>query len=340
MRLKELAEILGGTVIGNPEIEITGAAAIREAQPGQITFISSPRYLKYLSQTKASCIIVKDVAESASASLLKVENPQYAFARVLELLYPRSAPPAGISDKAVVSSTATIGDGVTVMPFAYIGDDAVIGEGAVIAPFVFIGERSRIGCRCVLHPQVTVREDVNIGDRVVIHAGTVIGADGFGYVLEKGEHCKVPQVGGVVIGNDVEIGANSSIDRATVGNTIIGRGTKIDNLVQIAHNVKIGEKSLIVAQVGVSGSSELGSFVVLAGQVGIADHATIESGTIITAQSGVSGQVSKGVYSGSPIIPHRDWLRASVLFGKLPEMSRKLRELEDRLHTIEKGKVQ
>ncbi|MDA8078908.1 MAG: UDP-3-O-(3-hydroxymyristoyl)glucosamine N-acyltransferase [Nitrospiraceae bacterium] len=340
MKLKELAEILGGSVIGNPEVEITGAAGIREAQPGQITFVSSPRYLKHLFQTKASCVIVKDNVESAPAPLLKVENPQYAFARALELFYPRQAAPAGISDKAVVSPKASLGPGVTVMPFAYIGDDAVIGEGTVIAPFVFIGERTRIGCRCVLHPQVTVREEVIIGDRVIIHAGTVIGADGFGYVFEKGEHYKIPQVGGVIIEDDVEIGANSSVDRATIGNTVVGRGTKIDNLVQIGHNVKIGAKSILVAQVAIGGSAEIGSYVTLAGQVGIADHALIESETIIAARSGASGAVRKGVYAGAPIIPHKDWLRASVLFGKLPEMSRKLRELEDRLHTIEKGKVQ
>ena len=183
---------------------------------------------------------------------------------------------------------------------------------------------------------MTLRENVRIGNRVIIHAGSVIGSDGFGYVFDEGRHHKIPQVGGVIIEDDVEIGSNVSIDRATTGNTIIGAGTKIDNLVQIAHNVTIGKNSLIIAQVGVAGSTEIGDYVTLAGQVGIVDHVTIESGTIIGAQSGVLGNIAKGIYSGSPVMPHRDWLKTQAIIAKLPELYKKIRELEGKIKELER----
>lgn len=335
MKLHELAEIIGGTVVGNPDLELTGVSGIREARSGDITFISSPRYLTYLKETAASCVIVKDTVADVPIAQLVVANPAHAFARVLGLFYPVRRPAAGISDEAWVSPAASVAGDATVMPFAYVGDGALVGAGTVVHPFVYIGNGAQVGNNCTLYPHVTVRDGVTIGDRVIIHPGTVLGADGFGYVFEKGVHHKIPQVGGVLIKDDVEIGANVCIDRATIGTTVVGKGTKIDNLVQVGHNVTIGDNVILVAQVAIGGSADIGSYVTLAGQVGIADHASIDPETIIAARSGASGHVTKGIYAGAPIIPHKDWLRASILYGKLPDMNRKLRELENRVHTIE-----
>lgn len=337
MKLAEFSRIVNGSILGDPELEITGASGVREATRGDITFISSPKFLKYLGESKASCVIVKEPIEGLSITQLIAANPYYAFARALEYLFPPRPAEPGISDIAMVSCKALIGRDVAILPFAYVSADVSIGDGSVLYPGVFIGENTRVGSNCILYPNVTIRENISIGDRVIVHSGTVIGSDGFGYAFEKGAHYKIPQVGGVVVGDDVEIGSNVSIDRATIGDTMIGAGSKIDNLVQIAHNVKIGEKSLIISQVGIAGSSEIGSFVTLAGQVGVADHTSIESGTVIGAHSGISGHVAKGIYSGYPAIPHKNWLRSQALFAKLPEMSRKMKELEERLNKLEKG---
>ncbi|MEW6109921.1 MAG: UDP-3-O-(3-hydroxymyristoyl)glucosamine N-acyltransferase [Nitrospirota bacterium] len=340
MKLKEFADSVSGIIIGNPETEITGVSGIKDARKGDITFISSPKFLKELISNQASCVIVKDPVEGINMTQLKVSNPYYAFAKAIEYFHPSRPFAPGISDTAFVSEKTTIGNNVSIFPFSFISDNVSVGDGTVILPGVFVGENTKIGSQCLIYPNVVIREGITIGNRVVIHSGTVIGSDGFGYVFEKSEHYKIPQVGGVIIEDDVEIGSNVSIDRATLGYTIIGKGTKIDNLVQIAHNVRIGEKSLIVAQVAIGGSSEIGSFVTIAGQVGIADHTHIESGTLIGAKSGLAGHIAKGAYSGSPAIPHKTWLRAQSLFAKLPEMNRKLRELEERLNRLEKGDVE
>jgi len=337
MNVKELAELINGEVIGDPQRKITGVSGVREAGEGDITFIYSPQYIRYLAGTKASCVIVKDPIPDLAVPQIKVQNPQFAFAKVLEHFYPRSVPPPGISNSAAVADSASIGDNTSIYPFAYIAEGVIIGDDTVIMSGAFIGERTKIGKECLIFPNVTIREGISIGDRVIIHAGTVIGSDGFGYVLEKGEHYKIPQVGGVIIEDDVEIGSNVSIDRATIGNTIIRRGTKIDNLTQIAHNVSIGEKSLIISQVGIAGSTEIGDFAVIGGQAGIADHTTIASGTMVAAQSGLKGQIEKGIYAGSPAIPHATWLRAQALFGKLPELNKRIRALEEKITRLEKG---
>ena len=336
MKLKDFAEIVKGVIHGDPDIEIAGVSGIMDAHEGDITFASSAKYLKQARESKASCIIVKELIPDIKASQLISSNPSFAFAKAIECFYPSLSFQPGISEKAIISGRVQFGKGVSVYPLAYLSDDISIGDGTVILPGVFIGEKTKIGKHCVIHPNVVIREGVAIGDRVVIHSGTVIGSDGYGYAFEKGEHYKIPQVGGVIIEDDVEIGSNVSIDRATLGNTVIGRGTKIDNLVQIAHNVRIGEKSLIIAQVGIGGSSELGSYVTLGGQAGVADHTVIDPGTMIAAQSGLFGHVTKGVYSGSPAIPHKDWLRAQALFAKLPEIYKKIRELENKINNLEK----
>lgn len=336
MKLREIASFLNGDVIGASDIEITGVSGIDSAREGDITFLSADRYRKKLPGCRASCIMVKEPIEGLAITQLRVSNPHLAFAKLLGYFYIKPQEPIGISEDAIVSDKATIGNDVSIFPFTYISDGASIDDRTTIYPYVFVGHDTTIGKDCVVYPNVVLREKVKIGNRVIIHSSSVIGSDGFGYVPEEGKHYKIPQVGGVIIEDDVEIGSNVSVDRATTGNTVIGEGTKIDNLVQIAHNVKIGKNSIIIAQVGIAGSTDIGDFVTLGGQVGIADHVKIESGTMIGAQSGVLGYVSKGVYSGSPIMPHREWVKAQVIFTKLPELYKKIKELEERIRKLER----
>jgi UDP-3-O-[3-hydroxymyristoyl] glucosamine N-acyltransferase len=337
MKLKDFAEIVKGAIHGDPETEITGVSGIVDAKAGDITFVSSSKYVGQALESKAACIIVKEPIPDLKTSQLSTPNPYFAFAKAIECFYPCPTFQKGISDQAVVSSRVTLGKDISVYPYAFLSDDVSIGDGTIILPGVFVGEKTKIGKQCIIHPNVVIREGVYIGDRVIIHSGTVIGSDGYGYTFEKGEHYKIPQVGGVVIEDDVEIGSNVSVDRATLGNTVVGRGTKIDNLIQIAHNVKIGEKCLIMSLTGIAGSSEVGSYVTIGGHAGISDHTVIESGTMIAAMSGLLGHVKKGVYSGAPALPHKDWLRAQILFAKLPEMNKRIIELERKIQSLEKG---
>lgn len=335
MKLGEIASIVSGQLKGDPETDIRGVAGIRDVKEGEITFLADRRLLEECARSSAASVVVKDFIPDLQKPQVVVDNPLYVFARLLELFYVKPPVPSGISDLAFVSARASIGRDVSVHPFSFISDNAVIGDKTVIFPGVFIGAGAAIGEGCTIYPNVTILEKVTVGDRVVIHPGTVIGSDGFGYVLEGGRHYKIPQVGGVVVGDDVEIGSNVSIDRATTGNTVIGKGTKIDNLVQIAHNVRIGEHSIIVSQVGIAGSSEIGNFVVLGGQVGVADHTKIDDGSMVGAQSGVMGHLTKGVYSGTFALPHREWLKAQAVFAKLPELNKRLKEVEEKLKRME-----
>lgn len=328
--------MLGAEITDAPDTEIKGAAGISDAKDGDITFLASTKLVKECIESRASAVVVKEAIPEINKPQLRVSNPQYAFAKLLEHFYVKPLAPAGISNKAFVSDKAKIGKEVSVYPMAFISDGAAIGNKTLVLPGVFVGENSSIGDECLIYPNVTIRENVKIGNGVIIHSGTVIGSDGFGYVMEKGMHYKIPQVGGVIIGDYVEIGANVAIDRATTGNTIIGKGTKIDNLVQVAHNVKVGENSVIAAQVGIAGSTEIGNYVVFGGQVGVADHAKIDDGVMVGAQSGLMGHVAKGIYSGSPVIPHRDWLRSIAIFAKLPELNKRIKELEDKIEKIER----
>lgn len=341
MKLKDVAHAVNGELIGPPpagDIEISGASGISDARGGDITFLADRKLLKELAGTRAAAVLVKDVVEGLQKPQVKTKNPLYAFAKLLALFHVKPLPRKGISANAFVSGQASLGSEVSVYDFAYIADGVKVGSRCVIHPGVFIGENSVVGDDCVIYPNVTIREGVAVGNRVVIHPGSVIGSDGFGYVYEEGAHQKIPQVGGVIIEDDVEIGSNVTIDRATTGNTVVGRGTKIDNLVQIAHNVHIGQHVILVAQVGIGGSCHIGDGVILGGQVGVADHTQIDAGTMIGAKSGVLGHVQRGIYSGAPIMPHRDWLKASAVFARLPEMKKKIEELEKRIGSIEDGK--
>jgi UDP-3-O-[3-hydroxymyristoyl] glucosamine N-acyltransferase len=334
MKLKEIATLVNGQIIGAGETEITGVSGLSETGPGHITFLSGPKLIETAKMCEASAIIVKETSPEISKPQVVVANPQLAFAKLLGIFYLRQKPCLGISEKAFIAGTARIGNNVTIYPFAYIDNEASIGDDSVIYPGVFIGENSSLGNGCTLYPNVTIREGISIGKRVTFHAGSVIGADGFGYVFDGRAHQKIPQVGGVVIEDDVEIGANTTIDRATTGNTVIGSGTKIDNLVMIAHNVKIGRGAILVSQVGIAGSSTLGDGVVLGGQAGVPDHVNIEAGTMVGAQAGVLGDLKKGIYIGSPAMNHREFFRLSVLFRQLPELKKKIDDLEEAIKSM------
>ncbi|HBH62835.1 MAG TPA: UDP-3-O-(3-hydroxymyristoyl)glucosamine N-acyltransferase [Nitrospiraceae bacterium] len=329
MKLRELAALIGGRIAGDPEVEITGVAGIENAKEGDITFLHNNNYIPEVS---ASALIVKEEIDGLTLSLLVADNPQLTFARALEVFYVKPYRPSGISERAVIGSNVKMGDDVSVHPNAYISNDVELGSRVTLSSGVFLGEGVTVGDDSFIYPNVTIREKVRIGKKVIVHSGAVIGSDGFGYVPEKGSHYKIPQVGGVIVEDDVEIGANVCIDRATVGNTIIGCGTKIDNLVQVAHNVKIGRNCIIVAQVGISGSVEIGDGAIIAGQVGVKDHVKIGAGTIVAAQAGVTGDIPAGqIYSGTPAIPHGTSLRAQSLYSKLPELVKRMREIEKKL---------
>jgi len=337
MKIREIAAMVRGDVIGDGELEITGVSGVSDVKTGEITFITSERFLNALNAGDASAVLVTEHNAEIGKTQIVVKNPQYAFAVLLNAFHVSPHEYLGISDRAVVSDTAVIDENVTIYALAYISDGARIGKGTIVFPGVFVGRKSIIGEGCLIYPNVTIREGVTVGKNVIIHPGAVIGADGFGYVFENGRHNKIPQVGGVIIEDDVEIGANVTIDRATTGNSVIGKGTKIDNLVQVAHNVQIGSHSILVAQVGIGGSTVIGEGVTLAGQVGIADHVEIEAGTIVGAQAGVIGKLAKGMYLGSPARPYRETLKSLELFHRLPELHKKLIEIERKLGSLTKS---
>jgi len=335
-KLKELAEFSGGTVVGDGEIEISGVASIDEAEAGQITFIANPKYLPKLKTTKASAIIVSNQVTTADKPLICTTNPQLAFTKLIHLFYAKPYQSKGIHPHAWVSPSATLGSDLTIHPFVYVGDRCRIEDRVTLHPGVYVGEDSSIGEDSILHPNVTIYPGSVIGKRVILHSGVVIGADGFGYVKDGKKNVKIPQVGRVILEDDVEIGANSTIDRAALGATIIRRGVKIDNLVQVAHGVEVGEDSIIVAQVGIAGSTKIGKNVILAGQVGVIDHLDIGDNVTVGPQSGVSQNLpADQVYSGSPVMPHREWLRMVATFPKLPGIKKILTDIEARLKKIE-----
>lgn len=336
MKLKQLADKVGGRVSGDPEAEITGVSGIDEAKEGDITFLSDKRMMAALEKTEASAVILKEELKGLNINMLIVENPHLVFAKVLEVFYKKPYEASGVSDKAVIGENVKMGDDISICPSAFIGNDVTLGARITVSPGAYIGDNVHIGDDSYIYPNVTVRENVKIGSNVTVHSGTVIGCDGFGYVFDGGEHYKIPQVGGVIIEDDVEIGANVIIDRATVGNTVIGAGTKIDNLVQIAHNVKIGKKCIIVAQVGISGSVEIGDGAVLAGKVGVTDHVKIGSGAKLGAGSGVVKDIPDNqIYSGSPALPHMTWLRAQNIYSKLPGYIRRLQAIERKINPVD-----
>ena len=336
MRLSEIAELILGELLGDADLEITGVKGIEDAGKGEIAYAEGKKAISGLAETSASCIIVSEFLPGVKAAQIKVGNPQYAWAVLLGRFFPPPLPPKGIDPLASVSDDAQVAPGVSVGPFVCIRSGASVAAGCLLYPGVYVGENSSIGEDSVIYPNVVIREGVSIGKRAIIHPGAVVGADGFGYVVHEGARCKIPQVGGVVMGDDVEIGANVTIDRATTGNTVLGNGVKIDNLVQVAHNVTLGDGTVIVAQVGIAGSCNLGKGVIIGGQVGIADHVNIADGTMVAAQSGVMRDLKRGVYLGSPVYPRRESLRAITNIYKLPELFSRVKELEKELAELKR----
>lgn len=335
--LKEIAERAAGQITGDENVRITGINSLAEASEGEISFFTSPRYRDQLTQTKASALLVPRPQDLFSGPQVIVSNPALAYARVAELFAPPPARYPGISDRAFVHQSALVGNHVSIYPSVYVGDRAEIGDDVILFPGTFVGDRVRIGKRTVLFPNVTVMHDCIIGNDVVIHGGCVIGADGFGFVRDKKVNVKIPQLGIVQIDDRVEIGANSCIDRAALGKTWIRAGVKTDNLVQIAHNVVIGEDTVIVAQTAIGGSAHIGDQVVIGGQVAVGDHVDISDRVMIGSQSGVPKSIPEGqVVSGTPAMPHRLWLKTSSLITKLPDFLARLRDVEKRLTDLEK----
>ncbi|GAB4299910.1 MAG: UDP-3-O-(3-hydroxymyristoyl)glucosamine N-acyltransferase [Desulfuromonadia bacterium] len=334
-RLEELAHYLGGEVVGDPSVVITGLAGLDDAREGDITFLANPKYAAKVATTRASAVILSPGAERCGKNAIVMESPYLGFAKLLTLATTSPRVPLGVMEGAHISPTAVIGTEPSIYPGVYIGENVRIGDRVTLYPNVVIGDGVSIGDDVVLHAGVSIRKGCRIGNRVTIHDNTTIGSDGFGYAPEGDGHFKIPQIGIVIVEDDVEIGANCAIDRAALEATRIGRGTKIDNLVQIAHNCVIGENCIIVSQVGISGSTRLGNNVTLGGQVGVAGHLTIADRTMIAAKSGVMSSVERGVYGGIPILPHKEWLRSAALVAKLPEMKKRIADLERRLVSLQ-----
>ncbi|UCF06226.1 MAG: UDP-3-O-(3-hydroxymyristoyl)glucosamine N-acyltransferase [bacterium] len=337
--LDELARIVGGEIIGERDITITGVAGIKEARKGELTFLANPKYESYLARTKASAVIANRDGESPRP-ILKVENPYLAFLKVVSLFAegPLERYPRGIHGTAIVPESVTVGRDVSIGAYTVIGENVVIADETTILPLACVCDDVKIGSGCLIYPQVTIRERCEIGNNVIVHAGAVIGSDGFGYAKEGSTHQKIPQIGIVRIEDDVEIGANTTVDRATTGVTLIRKGSKIDNLVQIAHNVTVGENSVLAAQVGVSGSTELGSNVVLAGQAGLVGHITIGDGAMVGAQGGVTKSIPPMTrVSGYPAREHTFSRKIYAASTRLPELLREFKKLQERVEALEKG---
>lgn len=341
MKLNEIAERLDGTLDGDGAIEITAVAGLKEAGAGDISFLANPKYASLVAATSASAVIVpNDWDRPAPCALVRVDNSDQSFALAAELFY-ESVPalPAGIHPTACVADSVQLAENVSVGPNCTIAEGVVIGANTVIQANCVIGYKSVIGENCLLYPLVSMREFTEIGDRVIIHNGTVVGSDGFGYAVQKdGSRTKIPQIGNVVIEDDVEIGANVAIDRARFGKTRIGKGTKIDNLVQIAHNVVVGEHSVMCGQAGISGSTTIGSRVILAGQAGLAGHLEVGDGAVVGAQAGVMKDVpEKDFVMGSPAFPHLQYKKMVANALLLPKLKDKIRALEERVNALSRG---
>ena len=335
--LSEIVSYVSGRYTGPAGVAISGVAPLADAREGEISFLSNPKYAPQLASTKATAILVSNDLEGDSPRYIRVANPYFAMARVIARFFDRRPAPQGISPHAAVASTARLAANVAVGAFTSIGENVEIGDGAVIFPNVTIEADSVIGEGTVVYPQVSIYHGTRIGKRCIIHSGVVIGSDGYGFATEGGKHHKIPQVGIVRIEDDVEIGAGSTIDRAALGETVIGEGTKIDNLVQIGHNVRVGKHCLLVAQVGIAGSTKLGNYVVVAGQSGFAGHLEIGDGVQVAAKSAVLKDVQSNTkVMGSPAIGFGEFSRREVWLRRLPELARKVTQLERLLITKER----
>lgn len=336
----EIAGFLKGEITGNPETIVRTIAKIEEGQEGALSFLSNPKYEPYLYTTKSSVVLVNrslKLSASVKATLIKVDDAYESFASLLQMISEAKPKKKGIHSTAVSEPSAVTGKDVYIGAYAYIGENSKIGDNCLIYPHVYIGDNTVIGNNCVIHSGVKIYHDTVIGKNCTIHAGTVIGSDGFGFAPQnETEFMKIPQIGNVIIEDNVEIGANVAIDRATVGSTIIHKGVKLDNLIQIGHNVEVGENTVMAGQTGVAGSSKVGRNCMIGGQVGISGHLKIADGTKLGAQAGVPGDIRKenSIMTGYPAIDHVNFLKSSVLFKKLPELKAKIDELEKKIKSI------
>jgi len=334
--ISQIAEILGGSVDGDGAAEITGLAKIEEAQSGQLSFIANSKYYKFIETTHASAILVDLNFPESDKTLIRIQNPYFAFLKMAEHFYVQEPQvDVGIHHTAVIGKDSEIGENCAVGAHVVIGKKCKIGKDTVIYPGVVIGDAVEVGENAILYANVSIRERCRIGSNVIIHPGAVIGADGFGFAFEDGKYHKLPQMGNVVIEDEVEIGANTTIDRATMGETLVKRGAKIDNLVQLAHNVQIGENTVIAAQTGLSGSAKVGNYVKIGGQAGFVGHIEIGDNALIGAQSGVTKSVPENAFiSGYPARPHMKAKREEASLAKLPELLKKIRTLESKLEKV------
>jgi UDP-3-O-[3-hydroxymyristoyl] glucosamine N-acyltransferase len=340
VKLDELARHLHGRLQGDGELLIRGVAGIKEAGPGQLTFLADRKLEDWLERTQASAVILTDAYRFERLPSIRVSDPRAAFIAALRVFGDgRRLIPTGVHPSALIGAGTELGRDVAIGPHVVIGTGCRIGDGTTILPGVVIGDDVRLGRDCLIYPHVVIREETEIADRVILHAGAVIADDGFGFLTRDGRHAKVPQIGHVVIEDDVEIGANSCVDRATTGVTRIGRGTRIDNLVQVAHNVEIGADSILCAQVGIAGSTVVGDRVTLAGQAGVVGHIRIGEGAIVGAQGGVTKSIEPGAQvSGYPATPHALAQRMYAALRRLPELVREVRRVKQRLDALEQGK--
>jgi UDP-3-O-[3-hydroxymyristoyl] glucosamine N-acyltransferase len=340
LTLENIAGFIKGTVAENSARIISGMNSLDKAKEGDIAFLYDVRYRVEALSTKASALIVSEKLQGYTGGQILVANPKLAYAKLAAMFAPKATQYPGISSEAIIDETSVIGNGVSVYPFAYVGKNAVIGDNTILFPGVFIGNNVKVGSNSVLNPNVSVLENCIIGANVIIHSGCVIGSDGFGYVQSDEGNVKVPQLGNVMIEDDVEIGANSTIDRATHGTTHIKKDTKIDNLVQVAHNVVIDEHGIVAAQSGISGSVNIGKNVIIGGQVGIRDHINIGDRAQVGSGAGVHKSIKEGeAVLGDPELPARLWMETRVLIRKLPELNKKVKDLEKRLKELETNKA-
>jgi UDP-3-O-[3-hydroxymyristoyl] glucosamine N-acyltransferase len=327
----ELAKYLGAKLQGDGSLALTGVAAPESATATDLIYLDAPKFAPRIEKSAAKCVLAPPSTRVAGKAILEVADPKFAFAKAAAWLLPRATPKSSIHSTAIVSPTAKIAENVSIGPYAVIEEEADIGEGTTIGAHAFIGRASLIGANCALHPRVTLYAGARLGDRVEVHSGAVIGSDGFGYVFGEGRYWKFPQVGRIEIANDVEIGANTTIDRGSLETTQIAAGVKIDNLVQVAHNVRIGEHTVIAAQTGISGSSTIGKRAIIGGQVGIADHCKLEDGSIAGAQAGIpTGKTIRSGQTvwGTPARPLEKFKEQYAWFARLPELAERIRKLE------------
>lgn len=335
---QQIASFLGGTVEGNPEVKVNNFSKIEEGKPGTLTFLANPKYEHYIYNTDASIVLVNNdfiPSEPIKTTLIKVANAYAALAMLLNMVEQSKGKKAGVDSSAFIAASATVGDDCYVGNFAFIGENVKVGKNCRIYPYAYIGDNVTMGDNCTIYPHVTIYEGCVVGNNCILHAGSVIGSDGFGFAPEGDNYKKIPQLGNVILEDDVEIGANTTIDRAVMDSTIIHRGVKLDNLVQIAHNVEVGENTVMAAQVGIAGSVKIGSHCMFGGQVGLSGHIHIADHVVFGAQSGVISDIKEPTtVLGAPAIQAKAFMRSSAIFGRLPEIYRTIGQLQREIEQL------